>query len=260
VLSYAQMLGRFTRAPFSSSRRVVVSIVVVAAVAGGGAALAATQLDSPSARSKAIIDDAAGRLGIQSSALADALEKATEDQIDAAVAAGELTQAQGDALKQRIESSDFPLLGFGGGRFGGPGALGVLGLGRHLGLGGVIEAATSYLGVTASELRTDLASGKSLAEIAKVQGKTVDGLETALLDAAEKQLDAAVGSGKLTQAQADSIQSELKSHIDDLVNGTLPTPGLRDGHRRFGGGHGFFGFGPGAPPPGADGRPPSPTA
>ena len=44
----------------------------------------------------------------------------------------------------------------------------------------------------------------------------------ALYDAKKKDLDAAVAAGKLTQAQADTILSVLKSHLTDLVNGTLP--------------------------------------
>lgn len=45
-------------------------------------------------------------------------------------------------------------------------------------------AAAQYLGVRPNELRTELASGKSLEEIATARGKTVDGLRTAVLDAA----------------------------------------------------------------------------
>ena len=91
---------------------------VVLAAVGGGAAFAATQLDTPSARSQAIINDAAGQLGVQPDKLSSALKKALEDQLQADVTAGRLTQAQADAQKQRIESGNYPLLGTGGFGFG----------------------------------------------------------------------------------------------------------------------------------------------
>ena len=82
---------------------------VAVAVLGGGAAFAATQLDSPSARSQAIINDAAGQLGVQPDKLSSALQKALEDQLQAEVTAGQLTQAQADAQKKLIESGNYPL-------------------------------------------------------------------------------------------------------------------------------------------------------
>ena len=57
------------------------------AAAGGAAAVAASQTDS-SGNSKAVIDDAAERLGISSARLSDALKKALGDRMEAAVAAG----------------------------------------------------------------------------------------------------------------------------------------------------------------------------
>jgi hypothetical protein len=208
----------------------IVAAVAGVAVACGGAAFAAQKLDSPGQRSQAIIDDAAGQLGIQPSKLSDALKKAMEDQIDAAVKSGELTQAQADAMKQRIESGDFPLVGFG---------LGPFGFDRHFGFGfGLVKEglddAASYIGITTAELRSELASGKTLAQIAQAHGKSVDGLVQALVDAAKKQLDAAVSAGKLTQAQEQQLESTLQQRITDLVNGVHP--GLPFGgpfHGRF---------------------------
>ena len=140
------------------------------AVGGAGAGVAATKLatNSPSEESKAIVNDAAKNLGVEPSKLSAALKKAYEDRIDAAVAAGRLTKEQGAELKQRIESGDFPLLGPPG--FGhGPG-------GPH-GFFHGLDAAASYLGLTEDQLHSQLESGKTLAEVAKAQGKSVDGLE-----------------------------------------------------------------------------------
>ena len=204
-------------------QKLVAAGVAAVAVAGGGAAVAASKFGSPSEESTAVVNDAANRLGVQPSALSDALKKALEDCVDAAVAAGRLTQAQGDEMKSRIESGAFPL--FFGGR---PGSF------HHRGFGGLDAAATS-LGSTTDELRTQLESGKTLAQVAQAKGKSVDGLIQAMVDAAKTRLDAAVTAGRLTQTQEDSILASLKQRITDLVNGTLPQgpPGFRNG--RFGG-------------------------
>src|SRR3954469_11880700 len=88
-----------------------IGAAAVVAAAGGGAALASSQTTSRSGDSKAVIDDAAKKLGISSSKLSDALKSALSDRVDPAVAAGRITKAEGDSLKQRITSSDFPLVG-----------------------------------------------------------------------------------------------------------------------------------------------------
>ena len=212
------------------NHKLVIGAAAVAAVAGGSAAIAASGSSSPSQESQAIINDAAGRLGITPTKLSDALKQALLDRIDAAVAAGRITRAQGDALKQRINSNDFPLFGGGHRDFG------------HFGFFGKLDAAAGYLGITEAQLHSELESGKTLAQIAKDHGKTADGLVNALVDAAKQKLDAAVKAGRLTQAQADQMLSDLHARITDLVNGKFPgpggdgfgrPPGFRPGFRHF---------------------------
>ena len=151
-----------------------------------------------------------------------ALRGAYGDRIDAAVAAGKLTKEQADALKKRSAQGALPL--FGGPRIG-DWAVVPASVGRHRS-----RAAATYLGLTQAELRTQLESGKSLAEIAKAQGKSVDGLTKALSAELKKKLDAAVKDGKLTQAQADEIESRMTEHLDDIVNGTGGPGRPHDGH------------------------------
>ena len=85
------------------------------------------------------------------------------------------------------------------------------------------------------QLQTQLQSGKSLADIAKAQGKSVTGLESALVSAFQSQLDQAVAAGKLTSAQRDQILSNYKARIDDFVNRTTtaPPPSAFKGGYRF---------------------------
>ena len=218
----------------SLKRKVAAGTVAALALAGAGAAIGATQLgSSPSEESKAVVDDAAKQLGVQPSALSSALKKALENRVDAAVAAGRLTKAQGEELKKRIESDDFPLFG--------PPAFG-FGF-RHLGDLGPglllhgLDAAASYLGLTEAQLRTQLNGGKALAQIAKARGKSVDGLVTALKADAKKKLDAAVAAGRLSKDDEQRVLSDLGQRIEQLVNAKL-TLRFHDDHR------GFRGLGP----------------
>jgi hypothetical protein len=209
-------------------RKIFVAAAALLAAAGGGAAIAASQTGSPAEESQAIIDDAAEQLGIPSSKLSDALRKALSDRVDEAVAAGRLSKAEGDALKARIQSGDVPL--FGGLHHG---------LG-HVGFFGDLDAAASYLGLTESELRSELHDGKSLAQVARDHGKAVDGLVDTLVAAAKEKLDKAVAAGRITQAEENSALADLKERIAKRVESTdLGLPRFRPfggfGFRHFGG-------------------------
>src|SRR5215471_2475620 len=202
----------------STKLKIVCASLAAFGVVGVGAALAATKPWSPHDQSQAVIDDAAKQLGVSPDRLSAALKQALENRVDAAVSAGLLTKAQGDELKKRIESSDVPFpFGF---RFG-PG-LGKGAFGFKFGPaapGDKLSTAASYLGLSQSALASQLAQGKTLAQIAKAQGKSVDGLVAALVNAGEKQIDAAVSSGKLTKSQGDQLKSGLQARITQLVNG-----------------------------------------
>lgn len=194
-------------------RKVLAGVIAAVAVGGAGAGYAATQLaGSPNEESKAILDDAANNLGVEPSRLSDAIKKAMADRIDAAVKAGRLTKQEGDELKQRIQSDEFPLFG--------PPALGRAFPGPHPFFHG-LDAAASYLGLSEAELRSRLNSGKTLAQIAKAEGKSVDGLKSAMLDDVKQKLDAAVHGGRMTKSDERGALKDLESRIDDLVNAQL---------------------------------------
>lgn len=217
--------------------------VITAAVAVGvgavGAALATTGTASPKEAATGFIHDVATRLGVSDEKLTTALKDASAARIDQALKDGKITKEQADALKGRIQSGNAPLLG-------------PPGFGHHRGFGDrgprvdVLESAATYLGKTEAELRTALEGGKTLAQVAKDEDKTVDGLKDALTAAAKTDLDTKVRAGDLTEAQAKTILDGLTSKLDDIVNGTGPRgPGFH-GHRGFGGGMGEGPGGPGA--------------
>ena len=94
---------------------------------------------------------------------------------------------------------------------------------EHHEMFGGLDAAATYLGLSEEELHNQLESGKSLADVAKTKGKSVDGLVDALVTDARKHLDEEVSEGDLTTAQADQILSRLEEGIRALVNGDGPT-------------------------------------
>ena len=74
-----------------------------------------------------------------------------------------------------------------------------------------MEKAADYLGMDAADLRKALDDGKSLADLAKDKGKSVEQLEQALREAIRKDADKAVDHGTLTKEQADHIVEKLGS-------------------------------------------------
>jgi hypothetical protein len=182
----------------------------VAVLAAGGGAYAATQHASDR---QAFLNDAAKRLHVTPQQLENALRGAALDRLDAAVKAGKLTQQQANALKQRLQSGGGLGLGLGH-RFGHHG------FGRGFGFGfgfAKLDPAASYLGLTDAQLRGQLASGKSLADIAKARGKSVSGLEAALKGALRTRLDAAVKAGRLPKSQEQRILARIDARIADIV-------------------------------------------
>jgi hypothetical protein len=125
--------------------------------------------------------------------------------------------------------------GLGGGRLGGRGFGGGLGRGPRPGFGsgfgrarffgGVSSVASGYLGLSAATIQADLQKGESLAQIAKAQGKTADGLIGVMLADQKKRIETAVTRGVMTQAQAQQLESNLKRQISDAVNGVHPPRG-----------------------------------
>jgi hypothetical protein len=214
------------RRKLTSKKKAIAAAVAGLAVAGGGAGIAASQDDSAGS---SFLDSVAKHLGISSQELEDAAEAAALDQVDEALDQGRITEEQAEELRSRIEAGEVPFFGPG---FFGPGFFGP-GFGHEMRVepggpehhffffGDKLSSAADYLGLTEAELREQLADGKSLADVAEAKGKTVDGLEQAILDGAKASLDEAVKAERLTREQADAMYERLQSSIDELVNATF---------------------------------------
>jgi len=99
------------------------------------------------------------------------------------------------------------------------------------------DALAKVLKLTTAELKTQLHSGKSLADVAKTQSVDIADVKTALTSDFSAHLAEEVTSGEHTQAEADAKIAEFKTNLDTLVNRVGPTGGMR-GEGRGPGGHG----------------------
>jgi hypothetical protein len=217
-------------------RKLAIGVTGLLVLGGAGAAYGITSGGKD--EREAFLGDVAKRLNVSPDKLKSALQGAFEDRLDAAVKAGRLSQDEADAIKKKIEQGG-PPVGIPGFGFGEKGFV----LGGPIKAG--LDAAANYLDLTDKQLIDKLESGKSLADVAGDQKKSVDGLKSAIKDAVKSDLDSAVKNKRLTQVQENKILSDVNSRLDDLVNrkGIAPGPGFR--HRgRF-----HFGSAPVPPPP-----------
>jgi hypothetical protein len=231
--------------------------IVIATVALGVAGLGGTALATSSSGGNSFFDDVAHRLGVSPAKLRSAVNGALADRLDQLVKQGKLTRAQADAILKHAKAhgGGLPFGGwapFGRGHhLGGPGEFGF----RHRGfgppfgpVGGPLAGAAKYLGLSNAALIEELRSGKTLAAIAKARGKSVSGLEAALVVPVRGRLDAAVEAGHLTKAQEQHALEMLTRGIDGFV-----THGYRFGIRLHDGDRGGESAGGGSSRPGAFG-------
>ena len=226
---------------------IALGLVAVLAIVGGGVAMAQTATPGTGSGTS-FLDRVAQKVGIDTPKLQNAIKGAKSDEIDARVASGDLTQAQADALKQRIANAPADAPFFGGG-FGGHGR----GMERG-GFGDPTKLAT-FLGITPAQLRTELdANGATLATVAQAHGKSRDDLKAFLTDDAKTRLAQEVTDGRITQAQADARLAQLTANLDARIDGTMPAGHGHDGMGGPMGGRGMDDGGFGAPAiPGATG-------
>lgn len=241
-------------------RLLVCGVVALALVAGPGIAQASAAGHAAKARKAAkarhaakrlqvnafILRQSAKALGLKSKALAKELKGTTlaavitahgknvadvqatiadafQAKLSARVNAKKLTQAKADAQLNRFKQHLAKFLNH---QFKGkPKAAGAVGRAARVAVGAVLrKAAANYLGLSRAELRHQLA-GHSLAQLAdaqSAQGKSVQGLEDAMVAAVKTKLDTAVGKGRLAQTRADKILARVQARIDDVVNKVHP--------------------------------------
>lgn len=210
----------------SFGRRKIVAVAVGAIGAAGLAAgaVAATSGSSDEAGDLAAAINKRAGTSITAGDVTGAYQDVLKAHLDAAVAAGKITQAQADEMLQRAKDAPgLPPLG--GPVFGGPGG------GRlHA---DVLGPVAKTLNLTEAQLRTKLEAGSTLAKIAKAQGVSRADLIASISSALK---DAGVPAARV---------ADLAAHIAD---DTRPDHGPGPRGRGPGGPGPGWGAGPGPRP------------
>ena len=208
--------------------------LILSAIVGGtliGSALATDEDATTGEASEycdVFMDTLASELGTDRDGLVAAGKAAALAAVDAAVAAGDLTEERATAARERIEAYDGSGCGFFGHGIGFERGF-VHGVGRGFLGGDVFEAAAEALGIESSELIGQLRDAGSLEALAEELGEDYDTVTASVLAAVEADLDAAVSEG-LSQERADAALERLTTWLDE--GGEVG--GLRGGHHRFG--------------------------
>jgi hypothetical protein len=190
-----------------SSRYVVGALAAAGALLiGGGVAVAGHNADRTS-RCEAAFARIAERRGMSVEELEARIKARLLARVEAALSAGRISEEQASKLRQRI--ADAELCARAGHRRG------------HFALRGAFASAAHYLGLTREELRAQL-PGTSLAGLAQKQGRSVDGLEAAILGPVKEKLARAVAAGRITEARAEAVLERLEEAVARLVTKTFP--------------------------------------
>jgi hypothetical protein len=167
----------------------------------------------------------ASHLGLSVDQVKTAYSSAYNDTIDQMVKDGRLTQSQADQLKQKAAQgvTNGKLPGFGPGFRGGGMGGGMMGHMGMLNLGPAEFA--KALGMTQTDLQTELKAGKSIADVAKEKNLDINQVKQTVLADVKTQLDTAVKNNQITQAQADQRYQQYSQMLDQMVT----QPGLMRG-------------------------------
>jgi hypothetical protein len=113
-------------------------------------------------------------------------------------------------------SGDHPPLGLGRGNWGGPD-------------NSLVAVAAKVLGMEQTALVAELNTGKTIADVAKAKGVTLDKIVTAFVQPHVDWLNQAVKDGKITQAQADQYIATMKANITAKLSATFTSRGNGNG-------------------------------
>ena len=193
-------------------------ILTLVAALAAFAALAVGVSAGAAAEKPSLADEVAAKLGVSPAELRTAFRAVLTARVDAAVAAGKLTPEQAAKLKERIANAKGLGLGVKHGF-----AKKQQALVKRIGVRAKrLGAASEYLGLTREQVRAELKAGKSLAQIAAAQGKTADGLATAMLAPVKDRLAKAVAAKRLTRERADEILERLNERLEQRIQRTRP--------------------------------------
>ncbi len=168
---------------------------------------------SASAVCNAFIAHLSSDLGKSQAQVNAAIQKAIGETLADEVKNKDITQAQADTIKQKLASAPPCALAGNLGKRPAPGAGPGVAAPTGAYLQQLISAAASALGITDAQLKTDLAGGMTLSQVAAAQKPPVTEAQfrTNLIARLKPLLDTAVTNKKLTAAQETTILQRLQT-------------------------------------------------
>ena len=166
--------------------------------------LTAVDASSSSAQCSAFMKHFAVEIGKTQAQINSAFQKAIADTLADEVKAGQITQTQADAIKAKLANQTpctLPAVRTPGGDKTAIGAY----------MQQYLAAAATALGITQTQLTTDLKSGQSLAQVAAAQHVSEADFRTKLIAGLKPALDQAVSQKKITSAQETLILQRLQT-------------------------------------------------
>ena len=88
------------------------------------------------------------------------------------------------------------------------------------------QQTAAVLGITTTQLQSEVAAGKTAAAIAKEHNVAVATVISTLVTDENSEIDAAVTAGTITSAQATQMKANTTQRVTDMVNGTRPAGGF----------------------------------
>ena len=167
---------------------------------------AGTEVDATSSSTacSTFMQHFATNIGKSQTQINSAFQKAVADTLADEVKAGQITQAQADAIKAKLANQTpctLPQLRPSGGTKTAIGAY----------MQQYLAAAASALGISQTQLTADLKSGQSLSQIASAQHVSEADFRTKLIANLKPALDQAVTDKKITSAQEQTIVNRLQT-------------------------------------------------
>lgn len=188
------------------------------------------------------IADMAEAQGVAIEDVEAALVAAATEQIEAAVADGKISEDRAATMLESVEDRVSEMVTADRSELGGKGRHGHH-RGGVRGLHGGSEELSELLGLETDEIRSALADGKSLADLAAEQGVDLDEVTALLLEGIEEKIDQAVENGRIDADEAEEKLAAAEEKVDEAVNATIDDVRERMEERR--GERGRRGFGRG---------------
>ena len=86
-----------------------------------------------------------------------------------------------------------------------------------------MSTASAYLGVPAPALRAQLRAGRSLADVARANKQSEEGLVTAIVASMKREIDSRLQGGAISSERAHVMLAHLEARVRALVRRSFPS-------------------------------------